>query len=75
MGKVLVTGGAGYIGSHTVIQLAHAGLEVAVLDNLFNSSRGVIARLEELTGKTIQFIHADVRDRDSLRAAFSENAY
>ena len=75
MGKVLVTGGAGYIGSHTVIQLAHAGLEVAVLDNLSNSSRGVIARLEELTGKTIQFIHADVRDRDALRAAFSENVY
>ncbi|QWE12775.1 UDP-glucose 4-epimerase GalE [Polynucleobacter sp. AP-Titi-500A-B4] len=75
MGKVLVTGGAGYIGSHTVIQLAHAGLEVAVLDNLSNSSRGVIARLEELTGKTIQFIHADVRDRDALRAVFSENAY
>ena len=75
MGKVLVTGGAGYIGSHTVIQLVNAGLEVTVLDNLCNSSPGVIVRLEELTGKAIQFIHADVRDKDALREAFSKYAF
>ena len=75
MSKVLVTGGAGYIGSHTVIQLANAGSEITILDNLCNSSEGVIARLEELSGKAIQFIHADIRDRKDLRAVFRGNEY
>ena len=75
MGKVLVTGGSGYIGSHTVIQLANAGFEVTILDNLSNSSQSVIPRLEELSGKTIQFINGDIRNRDVLRNIFNQNVY
>lgn len=75
MGKVLVTGGSGYIGSHTVIQLANAGFEVTILDNLSNSSQSVIPRLEELSGKTIQFIDGDIRNRDVLRNIFKQNVY
>jgi UDP-glucose 4-epimerase len=74
MNKVLVTGGAGYIGSHTVIQLLHAGLEVIVLDNLCNSSAGVIVRIEEISGRSIEFIQGDVRDREVLRTIFEKNA-
>lgn len=73
MSKVLVTGGAGYVGSHTVIQLLHSDLEVIVLDNLCNSSEGVIARIEELAGKPIQFIQGDIRDREVLRTIFVKN--
>lgn len=75
MGKVLVTGGAGYIGSHTVLQLLNAGFDLIVLDNLSNSTKGVIARLEELSGKTIHFIQGDVRDGVLLRDIFKEHLY
>lgn len=71
MSKVLVTGGAGYIGSHTVIQLIEAGHEVTILDNLCNSSRGVVARIEELTGKSVQFVQGDIRDREVLESIFA----
>lgn len=74
MNKVLVTGGAGYIGSHTVVQLLNAGQEVIVLDNLCNSSGGVIARIEELTAKPIEFVWGDIRDREILRSIFAKNA-
>ena len=73
MSKVLVTGGAGYIGSHTVVQLLNAGFEVIVFDNLCNSSQGVIARVEELTAKRVQFIQGDIRDREILKATFAQN--
>jgi UDP-glucose 4-epimerase len=73
MSKVLVTGGAGYIGSHTVIQLLNAGLDVIILDNLCNSSAGVIARIEELTGKSVQFILGDIRDREVVSLIFAQN--
>jgi UDP-glucose 4-epimerase len=73
MSKVLVTGGAGYIGSHTVIQLLNAGFEVIVLDNLCNSSQGVIARIEELAGKPVQFVKGDVRDHEVLKNIFAQN--
>jgi UDP-glucose 4-epimerase len=73
MSKVLVTGGAGYIGSHTVVQLLNAGIEVIVLDNLCNSSLGVITRIEELTGKRVQFVQGDIRDRETLKATFAQN--
>jgi len=72
MSKVLVTGGAGYIGSHTVIQLLNAGHQVISLDNLCNSSQGVIGRIEELAGKPVQFVQGDIRDREVLRAVFAQ---
>ena len=74
MSKVLVTGGAGYIGSHTVIKLLNVGHEVIVLDNLCNSSKGMIARMEELTGKNINFVQGDIRDREALRTIFGKNS-
>lgn len=73
MNKVLVTGGAGYIGSHTVIQLLNAGYEVIVLDNLSNSSEAVIARIEEIAKKSIQFVRGDIRDREVLRTIFAKD--
>lgn len=74
MSKVLVTGGAGYIGSHTVIQLLNAGFEVVILDNLCNSSQGVISRIKELAGRDVQFIQGDIRDREVLRGIFAKNS-
>jgi UDP-glucose 4-epimerase len=65
--KILVTGGAGYIGSHTVVQLIEAGFSVVVFDNLLNSNRAVINRIFDLTGKQVDFIEGDIRDRMSLR--------
>lgn len=75
MKKILVTGGAGYIGSHTVVQLLNSGKEVVVLDNLSNSSRGVIARIEGLTGKKVDFIEGDIRDRSVLKNVFDQHSY
>jgi UDP-glucose 4-epimerase len=72
MSKVLVTGGTGYIGSHTVIQLLNAGHQVIILDNLCNSSQVVIGRIEELVGKPVQFVQGDIRDREVLRAIFAQ---
>ncbi len=71
--KVLATGGTGYIGSHTVVELIGAGHDVVVLDNLRNSSREVIARIEELTGKAPAFYEADVRDGRVLKQIFDEH--
>lgn len=65
--KILVTGGAGYIGSHTVVQLLEAGFSVVVFDNLSNSSRVVVERIFALTGKQVDFIEGDIRDRMTLR--------
>lgn len=66
--KVLVTGGAGYIGSHTVLELLEAGHEVHVVDNLSNSSMESLRRVEKITGKTIPFTELDITDRAALRA-------
>src|SRR5688572_23339333 len=71
MNTVLVTGGAGYVGSHVVAALAQKGAAAVVLDDFSNSSRGVIDRLETLTGASVACIEADVRDRAALRAAFA----
>jgi UDP-glucose 4-epimerase len=67
MQKVLVTGGLGYIGSHTCIALAEAGYGVLIVDNLSNAKPSVLERLRELTGAAMEFHRADVRDRDALR--------
>lgn len=71
---ILVTGGAGYIGSHTCVELIEAGYEVLVLDNLSNSSRESIHRVEQLTGKSISFIEGDVRNGDILNVLFNTHA-
>jgi len=69
--KILVTGGAGYIGSHTTIQLLAAGHEVVILDNLSNSKREAVTRIAELSGREPEFRHTDLRDADALDDIFS----
>lgn len=71
MAKILITGGAGYIGSHTALELLNDGYEVVVYDNLCNSSRESVRRVEELTGKKISFYEGDVLDREALDAMFA----
>lgn len=70
--KVLVTGGTGYIGSHTVIELINEGVDVVIIDNLSNSKEEVHDILEEITGKRIPFYIGDVCDKDLLRKIFIE---
>jgi UDP-glucose 4-epimerase len=69
--KVLVTGGAGYIGSHTCVELMQAGYEVVVLDNLRNSHAAVLERIARITGRTPGFERVDVRDASALREVFA----
>ncbi|WP_088330215.1 UDP-glucose 4-epimerase GalE [Lacimicrobium sp. SS2-24] len=71
MSEILVTGGAGYIGSHTVLQLLKQGYRVTVLDNLSNASQESLKRVETLTGKPINFIQGDILDKDLLQRLFS----
>jgi len=71
--NILVTGASGYIGSHTCVELLQAGFGVVAMDNLSNSSPESIARVERITGKTIPFIEADVRDRGALDAILREH--
>ena len=73
MGKILLTGGTGYIASHTAVALIEAGYDVVAVDNLSNSEKSVIDRLEKLEGREIVFYEGDVRDRDLLRKIFDEN--
>jgi len=73
--KILVTGGTGYIGSHTVVELLAAGHEVSVLDNLCNSSEEALRRIEALTGRKIPFYPADMRDREALEQIFSSQTF
>ncbi len=68
--KVLVTGGAGYIGSHTCVELLKAGYEIAVMDNFDNSKPEAVTRIEELAGKKFPFYEADVRNEQKLREIF-----
>ena len=71
--NVLVTGGAGYIGSHTCLELLESGYGVVVIDNLCNSNPQSLDRVEELTGKTLKFYQGDVRDEALLTKIFAEN--
>ena len=69
---VLVTGGAGYIGSHTVVELQNAGYDVVVLDNLSNASEKALDRVSKITGKPVKFYQADILDRDALNDIFDK---
>ncbi|MDF2845340.1 MAG: UDP-glucose 4-epimerase [Herbinix sp.] len=69
---ILVTGGAGYIGSHTCVELLNQGYEVVVVDNLSNSSEEALERVKEITGKNITFYKADLLDREALEEIFEE---
>ena len=71
--KVLVTGGAGYIGSHTCLELLESGYEVVVIDNLCNANPKSLERVKELTGKTLEFYQGDVRDEALLTKIFCEH--
>jgi UDP-glucose 4-epimerase len=71
--KILVTGGAGYIGSHTCVELLNAGYEVVVLDSLVNSHAESLARVESITAQSLTFVQADVREREQLRKVFAEH--
>ena len=73
--KILVTGGLGYIGSHTCVELINAGHQPVVLDNLSNSHTDVLGRVERITGQALPFIRADIRDRAALDAAFAAHEF
>ena len=70
--RVLITGGAGYIGSHTLVELNRAGYEFVVYDNLSNSSKEALKRVEEIIGKSIDFIEGDIRDKAKLKELFEQ---
>ena len=71
---ILVTGGAGYIGSHTCVELLNAGYDVIVVDNLYNSSEKAIDRVQQITGKKLKFYEADILDREAMTKIFEDNA-
>ena len=73
--KILVTGGTGYIGSHTCVELLQKGYEVVVFDNLYNSKRDVVDKIEKITGKKITFYKADMLDKESMRPVFAEHTF
>ena len=75
MQNILVTGGAGFIGSHTLVELLDRGYGAVVADNLSNASEESLRRVEKITGKTVKFYNADVRDRAAMERIFSENAF
>lgn len=69
--KILVTGGAGYIGSHTCVELLNAGYDVVIVDNLDNSNRKAVDRIEQITGKEVTFYERDIRDREAMHEIFA----
>lgn len=73
--KILVTGGAGFIGSHTVIELQQAGHDVVVIDNLYNASEKSLQRVEAITGKAVPFYKVDIRDREGLTKVMTEHQF
>ncbi len=70
--KILVTGGAGYIGSHTCVELLNEGYDVVVMDNLSNSSEKALERVQQITGKTLTFYKTDMLDREGVKAIFDK---
>ena len=68
--RILVTGGAGFIGSHTCVELLDAGYEVTVIDNLYNSSEKAIERVKQIRGKDLDFVEGDILDKDCLDRIF-----
>ena len=75
MNKILVTGGAGYIGSHMCVELLQHGYEVVVIDNLSNSSAGSLVRVQNITQRSLVFIEADLRDVDRMRDVFRNDEF
>ncbi|GHU80313.1 UDP-glucose 4-epimerase [Clostridia bacterium] len=73
--KILVTGGTGYIGSHTTVQLIEAGYEVAIIDNLSNSKKSVLEKIEKLSGEKLAFFKADLRNLEELEEAFKTSSF
>ena len=73
--RILVTGGAGYIGSHTCVELLEAGHETVIVDNLYNASRKAVDRIGEITGKTPIFYQADIGDREAMERIFSAHSF
>lgn len=71
--NILLTGGAGYIGSHTLVQLDKAGHSVVVVDNFMNSQPEAIRRVEQIIGKKVPFIEADIRDRAAMDKVFTDH--
>ena len=67
---ILVAGGAGYIGSHTCVELLNRGYEVVVIDNLYNSSEVALERVKEITGKSLKFYKGDILSREDLEKIF-----
>ena len=74
MKNILITGGAGYIGSHTCVEFLDAGYDIVVLDNLCNSSPKSLDRVRELTGRDFPFVRGDIRDRNALDALFRDHS-
>ena len=68
--KILVTGGTGFIGSHTCVELLDAGYDVVIVDNLSNSKKEVVSYIEKITGKKVKFYECDIRDKDGLNKIF-----
>ena len=72
--SILVTGGAGYIGSHTCVELLNAGYDVVVIDNLDNSSEEALKRVEQITGKTVKFYEGDLLNREDVEKVFEQES-
>ncbi|MBO5270542.1 MAG: SDR family NAD(P)-dependent oxidoreductase, partial [Clostridia bacterium] len=70
---ILITGGAGFIGSHTVVEFLNAGKEVVIVDNFVNSKPCVLDRIRRITGKDFKFYEVDLLDREGLERVFIEN--
>ena len=71
--SILITGGCGYIGSHTCVEMLKSGYDIVVIDNFYNSSIEALNRVKELSGKDFPFYECDIRDAEGLRKVFSEN--